>query len=77
MRDMIISIYCYDGLKRLEESAEGHWDMYLLDYVTFFGEMRAREILCDQTKYMIEHAKIHRNVYTDCEGCTYNSIEWN
>lgn len=77
MRDMIISIYCYDGLQRLEECAEGDWDMYLLDYVTFFGDVRAKEILNDQTKYMVEHAKVHRNVYTDCEGCTYNSIEWN
>ena len=77
MRSMIVSIYCYDGVGRLRECADGHWDSYLLDYVSFFGQARAKEILHDQTVYMVEHATIHRNVYTDSEGCTYNSIDWN
>lgn len=76
MREMIISIYCYGGRHRLVESMKGQWDSYLFGYVEKIGEERARKIVCEQTDYMDEHAKIIHNVATDCEGVSYNSIEW-
>ena len=76
MREMIISIYCYSGKRGLVESMNGHWDEYLVRYVEEIGEERAKEIVREQTAYMEEHAKIHYCTYTDCEGCSYNSIEW-
>ncbi len=76
MREMIIAIYCYGGKHRLAESMRGHWDRYLLGYVEKIGEERAREIVREQTDYMDEHARIIHNVGTDCEGVSYNGIEW-
>lgn len=43
---------------------------------TEIPEQRAIEIINEQ-KETFKHATIHRGVYTDHEGCTYNSVTFN
>jgi hypothetical protein len=43
-------------------------------YEAVLGQERVEEIWEDQYDYFINHCKVNHNVYTDSEGCTYNSV---
>lgn len=76
--DMIDSILAYQGagmtnaeaVMQMEERA---YYNYLADYVKLFGRDKVIALIQGQID-SIDYVK-HR-VYTDSEGCTYNSIIW-
>lgn len=43
-------------------------------YAAELGQKRVEEIWDDQENYFNNHCKVNYNVYTDSEGCTYNSV---
>jgi hypothetical protein len=75
-REMVMACICYGTEYDFYDEKTSSWGMYGLPYAESLGKKRALEIFRDQRDYMKEHAKIHRGVHTDFEGCTYNSIEW-
>lgn len=75
---MINSILAYNWF---EQDAEGIMQMeernhhnYLAEYVALFGRKKVVEWIQEQ---MDSIKTIMRNVHTDSEGVTYNSIIWN
>ena len=70
-REMINSILIYDGVKALDEEM----DRYLLRYVKELSKERVLELIKEQVADF-EKAIVKRNVYTDWEGCTYNTCLW-
>lgn len=78
-RDMIQSMLIYGS-----SVEEGSYDFnrYLASYYdkslrkdALLSKSRVLELIKEE-KEEISSAVIHRNVYTDCEGCTYNSVEY-
>lgn len=47
---------------------------YAEKYIDILGYDRVKEIYNDQKKYFDTKCIVHKNVYTDCEGVTYNSL---
>ncbi len=70
-REMINSILVYDGVKALDKEM----DRYLLRYVKELSKDRVLELIKEQVADF-EKAIVKRNVYTDWEGCTYNTCLW-
>lgn len=76
--DMIDSILAYQGagmtdaeaVMRMEERA---YYNYLADYVKLFGRDKVVALIQEQID-SIDY--VQYRVYTDSEGCTYNSIIW-
>ena len=66
-REMINSCLIY-GSKFLETQ-------YSEPYIEELGEKRVLELYNEQ-KADFDKAFVFHNVYTDSEGCTYNSIKW-
>lgn len=76
-RKMIICCVCYGEEYDIYSERTQSWGDTGFKYgVSKLGFDKALEVFRDQVNYMREHAKIHHGVYTDYEGCTYNSIEW-
>lgn len=75
-RDMVISCVCYGREYNFYDERTGRWGQYGLNYEKELGAERALEVFRDQVAYMRKHATINSGVYTDHEGCTYNSINW-
>ena len=76
--DMINSILAYDWYGQDAEWVMQHeekaYKNYLAEYVTLFGRKKVVELIQDQ----IDSIKIiKRDVHTDNEGLSYNSIVWN
>lgn len=74
---MINSILAYGGFgfdaETVMEHEERAYYNYLAEYVKIFGRKKVVELIQGQ----IDSIKgIESNVYTDSEGCTYNSIIW-
>lgn len=44
------------------------------EYIDLLGEEKVKEIYNDQKNYFQTKCKVNYNVYTDYEGCTYNSL---
>ena len=77
-REMINSCLCYDSIEsfwRVDPWRWGEYKSYSGRYVAELGLARVRE-LCEEQMQDFSKAKVLRNVYTDSEGCTYNSIIW-
>ena len=72
-RRMVNSIVTYGGLY------VGEYDRarYFTSEDKILGKEKVDEIIADQIEFFRNHAKVHSGVYTDSEGCVYNSIEWN
>lgn len=75
--DMINSILAYDWFGETAEEVmqmeeRGHYN-YLADYVTMLGRDKVVALIQGQIN---DIAYITRNVHTDSEGLTYNSIIW-
>lgn len=50
-------------------------DYYLEDYKKQIGEEEVNQLIEEQKGYFHNHVNIHHGVYTDGDGCSYNSIE--
>lgn len=66
-RDMINSCLCYG--KDPENSP------YVEKYRKTIGDTRVDELISEQREDF-EKATVHKNVFTDGEGLSYNAIEW-
>lgn len=75
-RRMIISCLTYNGAKQIRDDKTGAWGRYGAEYANELGIKRATEVWEEQRDFFKEHAKVSHGVYTDCEGCTYNSVSW-
>lgn len=80
-RDMIHSILIYGSSADVEEGSRD-FNRYLARYYdkslnkeALLSKSRVLELIKEE-KEEISNAVIYRNVYTDCEGLTYNSIEY-
>lgn len=77
-REMVNSCLCYGGISGFWRKFDGFpegWHSYADTYIAKLGEDLVREIVAEQERDFAK-ATVFRNVYTDCEGCTYNSIRW-
>ena len=70
MKSMMKSIFAYDGLHRSGYS----FDQYLKKYEDILGKQLFDEVYDEYSKYLNDTFEVVRNVYTDHEGCTYNSL---
>lgn len=72
LRDMIDSVWCYENYDNIESYLQ---DKYISSYQTNgLSAEEIREVVISQVDYLNEHCMIERNVYTDCDGITYNNI---
>lgn len=75
-REMINSCLCYGSIEDFWAERNGSFDgSYATPYVNDLGLDRVKEIVEEQIRDF-EKATVKRNVYTDNEGCSYNSIVW-
>lgn len=70
LRDMIDSCYTYGGYTR----DTWNFERYITPYREALGEDRFNQVYDEHVKNLQENFEIHHNVYTDSEGCTYNSL---
>lgn len=75
---MINSILSYGGLgldaETVMKNQEESYHNYLAQYVNILGRKKVIELIQGQINSIKE---IKRNVHTDSEGLSYNSIVWN
>jgi hypothetical protein len=70
MKSMMQSMYCYHQLDR-----EGYFfDSHLKIYEEYLGKKLFDEVYNEYHRYLKNNYKIVNDVYTDHEGCTYNSL---
>lgn len=75
-RRMIISCLTYGTDYNIRDKKTGAWGKYGAEYADKLGNKRANEIWEEQRDFFKAHAQISHGVYTDCEGCSYNSLTW-
>ena len=71
-RDMIMSCLIYGTTK--DYFMKKYAPNYIAPNGVFKNIDEVEAIWNDQEKYFKNHCRVHRNVYTDSEGCSYNSI---
>lgn len=76
-RDMINSCLVYSGIRAFWERCEWRTGdkSYADPYVRALGRKRVEELVAEQEADFAK-AKVFRDVYTDSEGVSYNSIRW-
>ena len=77
-REMVNSCLCYGSIAdfwRVDPWRWGEYKSYAERHVRALGRERAEEI-CKEQEADIRRARILRNVHTDSEGVSYNSIRW-
>ena len=79
-REMINSIMIYGNINSPYNEKTGKLDYYLRDYArdsgyNGIGKERVLELIREQQADFAK-AKVNYGVYTDSEGCTYNSCTW-
>ena len=79
-REMINSIMIYGNINSPYNEKTGELDYYLRDYAKDsgfhgIGKQRVIELVREQQADFAK-AKVNCGVYTDGEGCTYNSCTW-
>ena len=73
-REMINSCLCYGSIRDFwRENYRG--ERYCDRYVRALGMTRVRE-LSEEQEADFAKARVLHDVFTDSEGCTYNSIVW-
>lgn len=72
-REMINSCLAYGMIYSFYR--DGQLVGYAENYVFSIGEERVMELLRAQQE-RFRTATVHAGVYTDAEGCSYNSITW-
>ena len=66
LMQMMDSCYAYEGLDKN--------DRYILPYKERLGEELFNEVFDNYSDYLKQNYTIERNVYTDSDGLTYNSL---
>lgn len=78
LRGMIMSCLVYGGDiytdTCINAVSKYYHKPYADEYIDLLGEEKVREIYNDQKNYFDTKCKVVYNVYTDYEGCTYNSL---
>ena len=77
-RDMINSCLVYDGIAGFWKEYEwrsGKDKSYAAPYIRELGLSRVQELVAEQEADFAK-AKVFRDVFTDSEGVTYNSVRW-
>jgi hypothetical protein len=69
MRNMINSAFAYGGAEKGSYAYDHYIKRLYFDRVEAFDEVYE-----DQLAYLKKNCYVNCNVYTDHEGCTYNSI---
>ena len=72
LRDMVNSVWCYHNYSDIEQYLNNR---YIKGYTEHGLSLKdIEEITINQVNYLNENCEIRHNVYTDCDGLTYNSI---
>lgn len=78
LREMIMSCLTYGNdiftSVCINGCSEYYHRPYADKYIDILGYDRVMEIYNDQKEYFDTKCKVERNVYTDSEGLTYNSL---
>jgi len=77
-RSMINSCLCYGGIADFWRECEwrfGQDKSYAAPHIRELGLARVKELVAEQERDFAA-AKLYRDVFTDSEGVTYNSIVW-
>ena len=78
LREMIMSCLIYGGdiytSVCINMVSDYYHKPYADKYIDLLGEEKVKEIYNDQKNYFETKCKVNYNVYTDYEGCTYNSL---
>lgn len=69
--DMINSIICYNDCNTPEDVVFRYSGHYLDQYIREFGLNNVLDMAAEQLNDVVA---VTRNVFTDSEGCTYNSL---
>lgn len=72
---MMHSILVYDYFPEQENFPFPANNRYLQDYIDEIGMERAEQLWQEQVADF-RKAKVGRNVWTDSEGCSYNTCRW-
>lgn len=71
-------VYGSNPYRKIKKWWYGHGECersYLSDYEDKLGVQRVRELVDGQVEEF-KNVVIHKNCYTDSEGCSYNSVEY-
>lgn len=49
---------------------------YAEDYAETLGEEKVKEIYAKEVEFFNNHATVTNDVFTDSEGCSYNSVSY-
>lgn len=78
LRDMIMSCLTYGNdiftTKNINSVSKYYNKPYAEEYIDILGYDRVMEIYNDQKNYFDTKCRVEKNVYTDYEGITYNSL---
>lgn len=72
---MMISFFAYSGVQNISDESSWDFRRYLAQYVKTLGRRKFNAIRKDMLK-TFEKATVRHAVFTDGEGCSYNSIDW-
>ena len=76
---MLDSCFAYGGvsefyIQKSYNHNESYYDSYLRDYLKAGGTKEEFDKMLEIQKKHFEHCSVRHSVYTDSEGCTYNSV---
>jgi len=72
LKNMIESCYTYGGA----EKTDYNYQRYILPYKDSLGEEVFNAVYNEHIAFLKENATIDHSVYTDSEGCSYNSLKF-
>jgi len=70
LTQMMDSCFTYGGL----DKTSYNYERYILPYKERLGEELFNEVFDNYSDYLKQNYTIERNVYTDSDGLTYNSL---
>lgn len=79
MLSMLDSCFAYGGVSEFYRAKsynnnKSYYDSYLKNYLEAGGSKEEFDKMLEIQKKHFEHCSIKHNVFTDSEGCTYNSV---
>ena len=79
MLDMLDSCFAYDGVSKFYRpkcygNGKSYYEEYLANYIKKGGSKEEFDKMLEIQKKHLKRCSIKYNVYTDFEGCSYNSI---
>lgn len=69
-KKMINSCFCYGGI----EKDGWNFERYISPYIKELGAELFEQVYEEQRDFLEDNCKVKTNVFTDHEGCTYNSL---